>query len=55
MRYDGTDRRPRIKITGFTANAPMAEPNVADEILVSRTVSRSWHWSTTTSIWSTCR
>ena len=35
MRYDGTDRRPRIKITGFTANAPMAEPNVADEILVS--------------------
>ncbi len=35
MRYDGTDRRARIKITGFTVNAPAAEPNLADEILVS--------------------
>ena len=35
MRFDGTDRRARIKVTGFTVNAPSAEPNLADEILVS--------------------
>jgi Tol biopolymer transport system component len=35
MRYDGTDRRALIKITGFTSNAPGAEPNTADEILIS--------------------
>ncbi len=35
MRWDGTDRRAIIKITGFTVNSPGAEPNAADEILIS--------------------
>jgi Tol biopolymer transport system component len=35
MRFDGTDRRSHIKVTGFTVNAPAAEPNTADEILIS--------------------
>ncbi len=35
MRFDGTDRQAIIKITGFTVNAPAAEPNPADEILIS--------------------
>ena len=40
MRYDGTDRRAHIKITGFTINAPAAEPNTADEILIAPDSSR---------------
>ncbi len=40
MRFDGTDRRAHIKVTGFTVNAPSAEPNAADEILVSPDSSR---------------
>ncbi|HWA59540.1 MAG TPA: amidohydrolase family protein [Gemmatimonadales bacterium] len=35
MRYDGTDRIQHVKVTGFTVNAPGAEPNVADEIIVA--------------------
>ncbi|MEO8140063.1 MAG: amidohydrolase, partial [Gemmatimonadota bacterium] len=35
MRFDGTDRRAVIKITGFTVNSPGAEPNTADEILIA--------------------
>lgn len=35
MRYDGTDRRAYIKVTGFTSNFPNAEPNPADEIIIS--------------------
>ncbi len=35
FRYDGTDRRAHVKITGFTANLPEAEPNPADEILMA--------------------
>jgi hypothetical protein len=35
MRFDGTDRRAHIKVTGFTVNAPNAEPNTADEILIA--------------------
>lgn len=35
MRFDGTDRRAHIKVTGFTVNAPGAEPNLADEILIA--------------------
>lgn len=35
MRYDGTDRRVHIKITGFTMNVPNAEPFPANEILVA--------------------
>src|SRR3989442_5539756 len=36
MRYDGTDRRVHIKVTGFTPNfAPNPEPFPADEILIA--------------------
>jgi Tol biopolymer transport system component len=35
MRFDGTDRRAHLKVTGFTVNAPQAEPNTADEILIA--------------------
>jgi len=35
MRFDGTDRIAHIKVTGFTVNAPGAEPNAADEILIA--------------------
>lgn len=35
MRFDGTDRIQHIKVTGFTINAPGAEPNVADEIIIA--------------------
>lgn len=35
MRFDGTDRRAHLKVTGFTVNAPAAEPNAADEILIA--------------------
>ncbi len=35
MRFDGTDRVAHVKVTGFTVNAPGAEPNTADEILVA--------------------
>ncbi|HKW41030.1 MAG TPA: amidohydrolase family protein [Gemmatimonadales bacterium] len=35
MRYDGTDRRGHIKVTGFTPNVPEAQPLPADEILIA--------------------
>ena len=35
MRYDGTDRRAHIRVTGYTYPGPGAEPNNADEILIS--------------------
>ena len=35
MRWDGTDRRVHVKITGFTVNVPMAEPFPADEVQIS--------------------
>jgi hypothetical protein len=35
MRYDGTDRRVHIKVTGFTPNLPEAQPFPADEILIA--------------------
>ncbi|HXG45888.1 MAG TPA: amidohydrolase family protein [Gemmatimonadales bacterium] len=35
LRYDGTDRRAHVKITGFTVNVPDAQPNSADEILIA--------------------
>src|SRR5256886_8208667 len=36
MRYDGTDRRVHIKVTGFTPNfAPNPEPFPADEVLIA--------------------
>jgi len=35
MRFDGTDRVAHVKVTGFTVNAPNAEPNTADEILIA--------------------
>jgi Tol biopolymer transport system component len=35
MRFDGTDRVAQIKVTGFTVNAPGAEPNTAEEILIA--------------------
>ncbi len=35
MRYDGTDRRAHIRATGYTYPGPGAEPNIADEILIS--------------------
>ena len=35
MRFDGTDRRVHIKITGFTLNVPEAQPFPADEILIA--------------------
>ncbi len=35
MRWDGTDRKAHLKVTGFTVNRPEAEPNTADEILMA--------------------
>jgi len=35
MRYDGTDRRQHIRVTGYTYPGPGSEPNIADEILIS--------------------
>ena len=35
MRYDGTDRRAHIRVTGYTYPGPGAEPDNADEILIS--------------------
>jgi Tol biopolymer transport system component len=35
MRYDGTDRRTHIRVTGYTYPGPGAEPDVATEILIS--------------------
>ena len=35
IRYDGTDRRAYLKITGYTYPGPGAEPNPANEILIS--------------------
>jgi Tol biopolymer transport system component len=35
MRYDGTDRRAYLKVTGYTYPGPGSEPNTADEILIS--------------------
>ncbi|HKV75121.1 MAG TPA: amidohydrolase family protein [Gemmatimonadales bacterium] len=35
FRFDGTDRRSHIKVTGYTPNGPGAEPNTADEIIIS--------------------
>ena len=35
MRYDGTDRRQHIRVTGYTYPGPGAEPDIADEILIS--------------------
>ncbi|MGH7529482.1 MAG: amidohydrolase family protein [Gemmatimonadales bacterium] len=40
MRYDGTDRRAHIKVTGYTYPGPGAEPEEADEILISPDSSR---------------
>ncbi len=35
MRYDGTDRRAHIKVTGYTYPGPGAEPEPAGEIIIS--------------------
>ena len=37
MRFDGTDRKPVVKVTGYTppGGGPMARPQPADEILIS--------------------
>jgi Tol biopolymer transport system component/imidazolonepropionase-like amidohydrolase len=35
IRYDGTDRRAYLKVTGYTYPGPGAEPQPADEILIS--------------------
>jgi hypothetical protein len=35
MRYDGTDRRQHVRVTGYTYPGPGAEPDVADEIIIS--------------------
>ena len=35
MRWDGTDRRAHLKVTGFKATVEKAEPYPADEIIVS--------------------
>src|SRR5205085_10696545 len=36
VRYDGTDRRVHIQVTGFTPNlAPNPEPFPADEVLIA--------------------
>ncbi len=40
MRWDGTDRRVHLKVTGFTPNVPMAEPFPADEVQISPDSSR---------------
>ncbi|MFN2399561.1 MAG: amidohydrolase family protein, partial [Gemmatimonadaceae bacterium] len=43
MRFDGTDRKPIIKITGYMIPGapPTAQPNPADEILISPDGSRA--------------
>jgi len=35
IRFDGTDRRAHLKVTGYTYPGPGAEPRPADEILIS--------------------
>src|SRR5881394_344574 len=35
IRFDGTDRRAYLKVTGYTYPGPGSEPNPADEILIS--------------------
>jgi Tol biopolymer transport system component len=35
MRYDGTDRRAHIRVTGYTYPGPGAEPDPAGEIVIS--------------------
>ncbi len=35
IRYDGTDRRAYLKVTGYTYPGPGAEPDPADEILIA--------------------
>jgi len=35
MRYDGTDRRSHIRVTGYTYPGPGAEPDPAGEIVIS--------------------
>ena len=35
IRFDGTDRRAYLKVTGYTYPGPGAEPQPADEILIS--------------------
>src|SRR6266852_516509 len=35
MRYDGTDRRTHIRVTGYTYPGPGAEPDPAGEIIIS--------------------
>jgi len=35
MRYDGTDRRAHIKVTGYTYPGPGSEPDPAGEIVIS--------------------
>ena len=35
MRFDGTDRRQHIRVTGYTYPAPGAEPDPAGEIIIS--------------------
>jgi Tol biopolymer transport system component len=35
MRYDGTDRRAHLRVTGYTYPGPGAQPQVADEILIN--------------------
>jgi hypothetical protein len=35
MRFDGTDRRTHLRVTGYTSPTPGAEPNPADEIIIS--------------------
>ncbi|HEX9611124.1 MAG TPA: amidohydrolase family protein, partial [Gemmatimonadales bacterium] len=40
MRYDGTDRRAHLKVTGYTYPGPGAEPQPAGEIVISPDSSR---------------
>src|SRR6266511_3695433 len=35
MRYDGTDRRAHIRVTGYTSPTPGAEANPAGEVIIS--------------------
>ena len=35
MRYDGTDRRAHLRVTGYTYPGPGAEPDLAGEIIIS--------------------
>jgi Tol biopolymer transport system component len=35
MRYDGTDRRQHVRVTGYTYPGPGAEPDPAGEIIIS--------------------